>query len=105
MGGYSLPSRTSREMIVGSVDRRVPARVCARLAQNHPHAPCVAMERRLITQDLFVYAIVGRTKGQPDRQFSRPNRPAEFWDRARDYGDDSGSRGARCVERLGGGGR
>ena len=61
MGGYSLPSRTIREMIVGSVDIVIQAARLRDGSRRITHiTEVVGMEGDvIITQDLFVYDILG----------------------------------------------
>jgi pilus assembly protein CpaF len=92
MGGYSLPSKTIREMIVSSVDVIVQA---ARLRDGSRRITHITEVLGLegdvvITQDLFVYEILGEdSKGNLIGKH-RPTgvgRP-RFWDRARYYGEE-----------------
>jgi pilus assembly protein CpaF len=92
MGGYSLPSRTIREMIVGSVDIVVQAARLRDGSRKITHiTEVVGMEGDvIITQDLFVYDITGEDeKGNLIGQHKSTGigRP-KFWDRARYYGED-----------------
>jgi pilus assembly protein CpaF len=90
MGGYNLPSRTIREMIVGSVDVIVQAerlRDGSRRITNITEV--VGTEGDvIITQDLLVYQIdgedeTGRILGRhAGTGIARPT----FWDRARYFG-------------------
>ena len=89
MGGYSLPSKTIREMIVGSIDVVVQAsrlRDGSRRITNITEV--IGMEGDvIITQDLFIYDIdgeddSGRVLGRHrSTGIARP----KFWDRARYY--------------------
>jgi pilus assembly protein CpaF len=92
MGGYGLPSKTIREMIVGSIDVIIQA---ARLRDGTRRITQVTEVLGLegdviVTQDLFVYEISGedaegRVKGKhKSTGIARPR----FWDRARYYGLD-----------------
>ena len=90
MGGYNLPSRTIREMIVGSVDIIVQAerlRDGSRRITNITEV--IGSEGDvIITQDIMTYQIDGedehgRIKGQ--HTGTGIARPA-FWDRARYFG-------------------
>lgn len=92
MGGYSLPSRTIREMIVGSVDVVVQAARLRDGSRKITHiTEVVGMEGDvIITQDLFVYEITGEDEhgnliGQ--HKSTGIGRP-KFWDRARYYGEE-----------------
>jgi pilus assembly protein CpaF len=92
MGGYTLPSRTIREMIVSSVDVIVQA---ARLRDGSRRITHITEVLGLegdviITQDLFVYEILGEdSKGNIVGQHRSTGigRP-RFWDRARYYGEE-----------------
>jgi pilus assembly protein CpaF len=92
MGGYSLPSRTIREMIVGSVDIVVQAARLRDGSRKITHiTEVIGMEGDvIITQDLFVYEITGEDEkgnligGFRSTGIGRP----KFWDRARYYGED-----------------
>ena len=90
MGGLGLPSKTIREMIVGSVDVVIQAARLRDGSRRITHITEVLGTEgdTIITQDLFVYdingedddgKIVGRHKS------TGIARPA-FWDRARYYG-------------------
>jgi pilus assembly protein CpaF len=92
MGGYSLPSRTIREMIVGSVDVVVQAARLRDGSRKITHiTEVIGMEGDvIITQDLFVYEITGEDPngnliGQ--HKSTGIGRP-KFWERARYYGED-----------------
>ncbi len=87
MGGYSLPSKTIREMIVAAVDVIVQAARLRDGSRRITHVTEVlGMEGEVIvTQDLFVYEITGedengRIKGV--HKSTGISRPA-FWERAR----------------------
>ncbi|TGQ31059.1 CpaF family protein [Mesorhizobium sp. M00.F.Ca.ET.216.01.1.1] len=92
MGGYTLPSKTIREMLVSSVDVIVQA---ARLRDGSRRITHITEVLGLegdvvITQDLFVYEILGedangRVIGR--HRSTGIGRPA-FWDRARYYGEE-----------------
>ncbi len=93
MGGYTLPSRTIREMIVTSVDVIIQA---ARLRDGSRRITHVTEVLGLegdviITQDLFVYEITGedaqgRLKG---RHRSTGIGNPRFGERARYYGEEA----------------
>src|SRR5262245_25276694 len=92
MGGYSLPSKTIREMIVGSVDVIVQAARLRDGSRKITHiTEVVGLEGEVvITQDLFVYEIAGEDKdgrliGQ--HKSTGIGRP-KFWERARYYGEE-----------------
>ena len=90
MGGYGLPSKTIREMIVGSVDVIVQAARLRDGSRRITHiTEVVGLEGDvIITQDLFVYEITGEdahgkiTGRHRSTGIARPR----FWDRARYYG-------------------
>jgi pilus assembly protein CpaF len=92
MGGFSLPSRTIREMIVASVDVVIQA---ARLRDGSRRITHITEVMGLegdviITQDLFVYEILGEdAQGKLiGRHRSTGIGRPRFWDRARYYGED-----------------
>ena len=90
MGGYNLPTRTIREMIVGSIDVVIQAARLRDGSRKITHiTEVVGMEGDVIvTQDLFLYEIQGedehgRILGQhASTGIARP----KFWDRARYFG-------------------
>lgn len=92
MGGYTLPSKTVREMIVTSVDVIIQA---ARLRDGSRRITHITEVMGLegdvvITQDLFVYDIVGE---EADGRLIGRHRSTgigrpKFWDRARYYGEE-----------------
>lgn len=90
MGGYGLPSKTIREMIVGSIDVIIQAARLRDGSRRITHVTEVlGLEGEvIITQDLFVYEITGedaegRVVGKHrSTGIARPR----FWDRARYYG-------------------
>jgi pilus assembly protein CpaF len=92
MGGFSLPSRTIREMVCASVDLIVQT---ARLRDGSRRVTHVTevmgMEGDvIITQDLFVYEILGEDahgKLLGRHRSTGIGRP-RFWDRARYYGEE-----------------
>jgi len=93
MGGFSLPARTIREMIVSSVDVIIQA---ARLRDGSRRITYITEVLGLegdviITQDLFLYEIVGeeadgRLRGR--HRSTGIGRP-RFWDRARYFGEEA----------------
>ncbi len=92
MGGYSLPSKTIREMICGSVDVVVQAARLRDGTRKITHiTEVVGMEGEvIITQDLFVYEITGEdAQGNlvGTHKSTGIGRP-KFWDRARYYGEE-----------------
>jgi pilus assembly protein CpaF len=92
MGGYTLPSRTIREMICSSVDVVVQASRLRDGARKITHiTEVVGMEGDvIITQDLFLYEMAGEdAQGNLIGQHRSTGigRP-RFWDRARYYGEE-----------------
>ncbi|WP_231573607.1 CpaF family protein [Thermopetrobacter sp. TC1] len=99
MGGFSLPSKTIREMIVGSIDVIIQAARLRDGSRKITHITEVTgMEGDvIITQDLFVYEILGEDENGKVIGRHRSTgiaRPA-FWDRARYYGEEQ-----RLLEAL-----
>ena len=90
MGGYGLPSKTIREMIVGSIDVIVQAARLRDGSRRITHiTEVVGLEGDvIITQDLFVYEITGEDAdgGVVGRHKSTGIGRPRFWDRARYYG-------------------
>jgi pilus assembly protein CpaF len=92
MGGFSLPSKTIKEMICGSIDVIVQASRLRDGSRKITHiTEVVGMEGDvIITQDLFLYEIVGEdANGKIIGQhrstgIARPH----FWDRARYYNEE-----------------
>jgi pilus assembly protein CpaF len=89
MGGYNLPSKTIREMVVGAIDVIVQAARLRDGSRRITHiTEVIGLEGDvIITQDLFVYEITGedehgRVKGR--HSSTGISRPA-FWERARYY--------------------
>ncbi len=92
MGGYALPSKTIREMIVSSVDIIVQAARLRDGSRRITHiTEVMGMEGDIIiTQDLFLYEILG--EDELGRLIGRHRstgigRP-KMWDRARYYGEE-----------------
>ncbi|MGN6460632.1 MAG: CpaF family protein [Pseudolabrys sp.] len=92
MGGYALPSRTIREMIVASIDIVVQAARLRDGSRRITHiTEVVGMEGdTIITQDLFVYDVVGEDeKGNLiGRHRSTGIGRPKFWERAKYFGDE-----------------
>lgn len=92
MGGYSLPQKTVREIIVGSVDVIIQAARLRDGSRRITHiTEVIGLEGDvIITQDLVVYNIMGedangRLLGEHmSTGIGRPH----FWDRARYYGEE-----------------
>jgi pilus assembly protein CpaF len=92
MGGYALPARTIREMIVNSIDVIVQS---ARLRDGSRRITAITevlgMEGEVITmQDLFIYEILGedefgRVIGR--HRSTGIGRP-KMWERARYFGEE-----------------
>ena len=92
MGGYALPPRTIREMIVASIDVIIQA---ARLRDGSRRITHVTEVMGLegdvvVTQDLFLYDILGedangKLKGR--HRSTGIGRP-RFWERARYFGEE-----------------
>ena len=100
MGGYNLPAKSIREMIVSSVDVIVQASRLRDGSRKITHVTEVlGMEGDIVTlQDLFVYEmygedankrLVGRHRGTG---IARPH----FWDKARYFGEEE-----RLAQALG----
>jgi pilus assembly protein CpaF len=93
MGGFSLPSRTIRDMITSSVDIIVQASRLRDGSRRITHiTEVLGMEGDIITtQDLFVYEILGEDANgkiigrHKSTGVGRPN----FWDRARYYNEEN----------------
>jgi pilus assembly protein CpaF len=92
MGGYSLPSRTIREMVCGSVDMIVQAARLRDGSRRITHVTEVmGMEGDvIITQDIFLYDMTGEDADGNiigKHRSTGIGRP-KFWDRARYYGEE-----------------
>jgi len=92
MGGFSLPSKTIREMIVGSIDVVIQAARLRDGSRRITHVTEVlGTEGDVITlQDLFVFEIDGE---DADGKLVGRHRAAgiakpKFWDRARYFGEE-----------------
>ena len=92
MGGYSLPSKTIREMICGSIDVVIQAARLRDGSRRITHVTeVVGMEGEVvITQDLFVYEMVGEDANGKivGRHRSTGIAKPHFWDRARYYNEE-----------------
>jgi pilus assembly protein CpaF len=93
MGGYSLPSRTIREMICASIDIIVQAARLRDGSRRITHiTEVMGMEGdTIITQDIFVYDMLGEDANGSiigRHRSTGIGRPA-FWDRARYYGEEN----------------
>jgi pilus assembly protein CpaF len=92
MGGFTLPQKTVREIIVGSVDVIIQAARLRDGSRRITHiTEVIGMEGDvIITQDLVNYKITGEDaagKLVGSHTSSGISRPA-FWDRARYYGEE-----------------
>ena len=102
MGGFSLPSKTIKEMVVGSIDVVVQAARLRDGSRRITHiTEVIGMEGDvIITQDLFVYEIVGEDANGKiiGRHRSTGIARPHFWDRARYYNEER--RLAEALERA-----
>src|SRR5262249_41701775 len=92
MGGFTLPSRTIREMICASVDVVIQA---ARLRDGSRRITHITEVMGLegdviITQDLFIYDLIGEDAhgNIVGRHRSTGIGRPRFWERARYYGEE-----------------
>lgn len=92
MGGFSLPSRAIREMICSSIDVIIQAERLRDGSRRITHVTEVmGMEGDvIITQDLFVYDVMGEDANGKlvGRHRSTGIGRPRFWDRARYYGEE-----------------
>src|SRR4051812_20089833 len=92
MGGYTLPSRTIREMLCGSIDVVVQAARLRDGSRRITHiTEVMGMEGEvIITQDLFVYELMGEDANGTliGKHHSTGIGRPRFWDRARYYGEE-----------------
>jgi pilus assembly protein CpaF len=92
MGGYTLPAKTVREIIVGSVDVIVQAQRLRDGSRRITHiTEVIGLEGEVaITQDLFVYEIVGEDANGKiiGRHRSTGIGRPKMWDRARYFGEE-----------------
>ncbi len=92
MGGFTLPSRTIREMICASVDVIIQAARLRDGSRRITHiTEVMGMEGDvIITQDLFVYELMGEdAQGKLlGRHYSTGIGRPRFWERARYYGEE-----------------
>ncbi|ARQ02802.1 protein kinase [Pseudorhodoplanes sinuspersici] len=92
MGGFSLPSKTIREMICSSVDVIIQAARLRDGSRRITHiTEVLGMEGDvIITQDLFVYDMIGEDAhgNLIGRHRSTGIGRPRFWDRARYYGEE-----------------
>lgn len=92
MGGFQLPTKTIREMIVGSIDIIIQASRMRDGTRKITHiTEVLGMEGEVVTlQDIFVYDIKGEDSAGNILGSHRSTgiaRPA-FWDRARYFGEE-----------------
>ena len=93
MGGYSLPSRTIREMICASVDVVVQAARLRDGSRRITHiTEVIGLEGDvIITQDVFLYDLIGEDANGNligKHRSTGIGRP-KFWERARYYGEEA----------------
>ena len=93
MGGFNLPAKTVREIIVGSIDVIIQAARLRDGSRRITHiTEVVGMEGEVITtQDLFVFDIEGEDANGKligKHIATGIGRPA-FWDRARYYNEET----------------
>src|SRR5436309_13813930 len=92
MGGFSLPSRTIREMICASIDVIIQAARLRDGSRRITHiTEVMGMEGdTIITQDLFLYDLVGEDANGNiiGRHRSTGIGRPRFWERARYYGEE-----------------
>ena len=102
MGGFTLPQRTMREIIVGSIDVIIQATRLRDGSRRITHiTEVIGMEGDvIITQDLVLYNIKGEdAQGRilGEHVSTGIGRPA-FWERARYYGEEA--RLANALEAM-----
>jgi pilus assembly protein CpaF len=102
MGGFTLPQKTVREIIVGSVDVIIQAARLRDGSRRITHiTEVIGMEGDvIITQDLVLYNIKGEDaqgKLMGEHVSTGIGRP-HFWDRARYYGEEA--RLAAALEKM-----
>ncbi len=92
MGGFALPSKTIKEMVCGSIDVIVQAARLRDGSRRITHiTEVIGMEGDvIITQDLFLYEIVGEDANGKiiGRHRSTGIARPHFWDRARYYNEE-----------------
>ncbi len=92
MGGYSLPSRTIREMMCASIDVIVQAARLRDGSRRITHiTEVMGMEGdTIITQDVFIYDILGEDANGSiiGRHRSTGIGRPRFWERARYFGEE-----------------
>ena len=91
MGGFALPSKTIKEMIVSSIDVIVQAARLRDRSRRITHITEVWEQRATSSAtDLFVYEIIGEDANGRiiGRHRSTGIGRPRFWDRARYYGEE-----------------
>jgi pilus assembly protein CpaF len=92
MGGFSLPSKTIRDMIVSSIDVIIQAARLRDGSRRITHiTEVLGTEGDVVTmQDLFIYEILGEDANGKiiGRHRSTSIGRPRFWERARYYGDE-----------------
>ncbi|MCB1420458.1 MAG: Flp pilus assembly complex ATPase component TadA, partial [Notoacmeibacter sp.] len=93
MGGFTLPQKTVREIITGSVDIIIQAARLRDGSRRITHiTEVIGMEGDMITtQDLMLYNIKGEDASGKiigEHRSTGIGRP-HFWDRARYYGEEA----------------
>ncbi|MDP4005475.1 CpaF family protein [Methylobacterium sp. NEAU K] len=92
MGGFTLPSKTLREMICGSIDVVIQAMRLRDGSRRITHiTEVLGMEGEVITtQDIFLYDVIGEDANGKliGRHRSTGVGRPKFWERARYYGLD-----------------
>ncbi|NOX72537.1 MAG: CpaF family protein, partial [Alphaproteobacteria bacterium] len=104
MGGYSLPSKTIKEMICGSIDVIIQASRLRDGSRKITHiTEVLGTEGDVITtQDIFVYEITGedangRILGRhKSTGLARP----KFWERARYYNEEQNLAAAMAAAEV-----
>ena len=93
MGGFSLPAKTVREIIVGSVDIIIQASRLRDGSRRITHiTEVIGLEGEVITtQDLFIYKMDGEDAAGNiiGRHVSTGIGRPHFWDRARYYNEEN----------------
>jgi pilus assembly protein CpaF len=93
MGGYTLPSRTIREMICASIDVVIQAARLRDGSRRITHVTeVIGLEGDvIITQDVFVYDLIGEDANGNliGRHRSTGIGRPKFWERARYYGEEA----------------
>ena len=104
MGGYSLPSKTIKEMICGSIDVIIQASRLRDGSRKITHiTEVLGTEGDVITtQDIFVYEITGEDASgkilgrHKSTGLARPN----FWERARYYNEEQNLAAAMAAAEI-----